>query len=211
MASFNWKNALGGGAIGAGSGAVIGARAGSIVPGGAGIGAGIGAGLGGLAGLFGGGMDKQEEFKQIPLYSQQQQQSMEQLLGQGMQNYNPQAIGDAARYQFQTRMLPQMANQFSGLGDNQISSTGFAQAAAGRGADLESQLAALNSQMAMQQMQMGLQPMFDTMFRPERPSQLSQFTNQLPALAGQLGGQFIKNKYFGNQSPVGAQPGGGIR
>lgn len=205
---FNWRNALGTGAAGAGSGAALGAMAGNAIPipgVGAGIGAGIGAAAGGLSGFFGGASDTPEEFKQIPLYSPQQQQYMEQLLGQGMQNYDPQAIGDAARYQFKSRTVPQMANQFAGLGDNQISSAGFGQAVGSRAADLESQLAALNSQMAMQQMQMGMQPMFDTMFRPERPSQLSQFTRDLLPIAGSLGGQYLRGKYFGNQ------PAGGVR
>jgi hypothetical protein len=197
---FNWKNSFQGAGGGALGGAALGATVGSIVPGiGTGIGAGVGAAAGALAGGLGGGMDTPEEYKQIPLYSPEQQQAMQQLLQQGLQGFNPQAIGDAARYQFNTRTVPQLANQFSGLGDNQIYSAAFGQGYGSRKADLESQIAALNAQMAQQQLSFGLQPMFDTDYRPERPSQLTNFTNQLAPIAGQVGGAYLSNKYFGGQ------------
>lgn len=195
---FNWKNSFATGTGGALSGAALGATLGSAVPGiGTAIGAGVGAAAGGLAGALGGGLDTPEEYKQIPLYSPQQQQAMMQQLQQGQQNFNPQAIGDAARYNFQSRTVPQLLNRFSGLGDNQIYSSGFGSALGGHAADLESQLAALNAQMAQQQLSFGLQPMFDTLYRPERPSQLSNFTNELAPIAGQVGGSYLSNKYFG--------------
>lgn len=205
---FNWRNSFTGGATGALSGAALGATAGTAFGGpvGTGIGAALGAAGGGLAGFFGGGQDIPEEYKQIARFAPEQQQAILQQLQQGQQNFNPQAIGNAARYAFDTRTVPQLANQFSGLGDNQIYSSAFGQAYGGRKADLESQIAALNAQMAQQQLSYGLTPLFDTDYRPAQPSQLTNFTNQLPAIAGQVGGAYLKNKYFGGNQPAKAAP-----
>jgi hypothetical protein len=163
-------NALGGLSGGLG-GAATGASLGSIVPG---IGTAIGAGIGGigglLAGLFGGG--GKGRTRRLPM-NPQEQSVIDMLLGQGQQQLqNPyqgfEPIAQQARSQFAQQTVPGLAERFTSLGENRLSSPQFASQLGQAGAGLEQSLAALQSQYGMQQqgnalrqLELGLRPMYD--------------------------------------------------
>ncbi len=138
----NWAGGLQGGLGGAGAGASIG----SVVPG---IGTAIGAGLGGLggwlAGLFGGG--KNGGVNQAKIRNPEQENILKYLLQQGQQGLqNPSAgfapIAQQARNQFNQQTIPSLAERFSSMGNNSISSPAFASQLGQAGAGLEEALAA---------------------------------------------------------------------
>ncbi len=150
---------FGSGAAGALGGAGTGAAIGSAVPG---IGTALGAGAGGLvgllSGLFGGG--KSGKFKQVPQSPQEQQiYQLLQMLGvQGLQNpyegFEP--IQQYATNQFNSEIIPGLAERFTALGGGQRSSA-FQGALGQAGADLATNLGALRSQYGLQNRQNALQ------------------------------------------------------
>jgi len=134
---------------------------------------------GGLASKFG----KKGRYEKVPLYNEQQQGALNQLLQQGQQNTNFQGIEDRARQQFQTRTVPSIAERFASAGENRASS-GLLGSLGGAGADLESQLGGLRSQYGMQQLQQGLRPQNENVYRPAQPG---FFGGALSGLGGGLG------------------------
>jgi hypothetical protein len=172
----NWLGGLQGSLGGAGTGAAIG----SIVPGiGTAIGAGLGGLVGGLGGLFGGG--EKGGVKQAPNFNPQQQQILSMLLGQGQMNLqNPYAgfedIANYAQNQFNQNIVPSLAERFTSLGNNALSSGAFATQVgqAGRGLGdtlglLRSQYGQQNQQNALQQLALGLSPSFQNFYQQSQP------------------------------------------
>lgn len=168
----NW----GGGGMGALGGAGTGAAIGSMFgPVGTGIGAGIGALGGGLAGLFGGG--KKGGVQQAQRYNPQQQQALALLLGQGSQGLqNPYAgfedISNYATSQFNQNIVPSLAERFSAMGNNSISSPAFASQLGQAGSGLAQALAAMkqqygqkNQQNALSLLALGLSPSFENYYQ----------------------------------------------
>lgn len=172
----NWLGALQGGLGGAGAGAAIG----SVVPGiGTAIGAGLGALGGSLGGLFGGG--KKGGVQQAKIVNPEQENILKYLLQQGQQGLqNPYAgfapLAQQARSQFNQQTVPSLAERFSSMGSNNISSPAFASQLGQAGAGLEEALAALqsqygmkNQQSALQLLALGLSPSFQNFYQGSQP------------------------------------------
>lgn len=184
---FNMGGAFGGGLSGAASGAMLG----SVFPG---VGTAIGAGAGGLAGLLGGGLSgggQQSQYQQVPMYNQNQQSALQQLLSQGLSNYNPEAIANRARSQFNQQTVPGLAERFTSMGQARTSSPAFASQLGQAGSGLEEALAALQSQMGMQQLQFGLQPQFDTHYQPRQSGGIEEILKSLLPMLGTMGGSYM--------------------
>lgn len=144
----------------------------------------------GASGAFGGGIGNfltgsSGRVQRSPLFDDQQESALNQLLSQGMSNQNFDAIENRARQQFQTNTIPSIAERFTGMLPGAASSqrSSAFQAALGRaGSDLESQLAALRGQYGLQQTQMGLTPRFENTYMPGQPGLLQGIASMLPAL-----------------------------
>ncbi len=172
----NWLGGLQGTLGGAGAGAALG----SIVPG---IGTAIGAGAGGLAGLFGGlfGGGEKGGVKQAQTLNPQQQQILSMLLGKGQQNLqNPYAgfedISNYAQNQFHQNIVPSIAERFTSMGNNALSSPNIYSQLGQAGAGLGGQLAAMkqqygqqNQQNALSQLSLGLSPSFQNFYQQSQP------------------------------------------
>jgi len=172
----NWAGGVQGALGGAGAGAAIGSAVPVI---GTAIGAGIGALGGGLAGLFSGG--KKGKVKQVQTLNPQQQSILQYLLQQGQQGLkNPSAgfapIAQQARSQFNQQTVPSLAERFTSMGSNSLSSPAFASQLGQAGAGLEEALAALQSQYGMKNQQqalsmlaLGLSPSFQNFYQGSQP------------------------------------------
>lgn len=173
--AIDWGNLAAGGLAGAGTGATIG----SIVPGiGTGLGALAGGGLGLIGSYFGGG-SKPGGPQRSSAPNQQENSILQYLLSQGQgQLQNPlqgfQPIADRARSQFNKTTIPSLAERFTSLGNNSLSSPSFAHELGQSGVDLEEMLAALgaqygqrNQQNAFSMLSLGLSPAFQTHYQPQ--------------------------------------------
>ena len=172
----NWMGALQGILGGAGSGAALGSSFPVI---GTALGAGVGALGGGFAGLFGGG--KEGGVQQAQTLNPQQQSILQFLLQMGQSGLqNPQQgfapIAQQARDQFNQQTVPSLAERFSSMGNNALSSPSFVSQLGQAGAGLEGNLAALqsqygqqNQQNAMQMLALGLSPSFQNFYQASQP------------------------------------------
>lgn len=172
----NWLGALQGSLGGGGAGAALG----SIVPGiGTAIGGGVGALAGGLGGLLSGG--QKGGIQQAQRFNPQQQNALALLLGQGSQGLqNPYAgfapIAQQARSGFAQQTIPSLAERFTSMGNNALSSPAFASQLGQAGAGLEEALAALQAQYGMKNQQnalsllaLGLSPSFENYYQQSQP------------------------------------------
>jgi hypothetical protein len=217
--AFNFGGASAGGLGGAGTGAAIGS---SFLPG---LGTAIGAGAGGLAGFLSGGLGggKEGKFKQKPM-SDQEQQIMQYLLGSGLQGLqNPyegfQPIQDYATNQFNTDIIPGLAERFSsfgGSGGGQRSSAfqgALGQAGAGLAQNLallKSQYGQQNQQNSLQRLQMGLgQQQQGQYYRPSETgfgeNILDNFRKSLPQILQYLQAQQQNKQQTGNRTQLASQ------
>ena len=111
--------------------------------------------------------------EQIPRFDQPQQAALAQILQSGLQGFNNpyqgfEPIEQYARTQFQQQTVPSLAERFTSLGNNKISSPAFASQLGYAGSNLEQGLAALRSQYGMQNrnqlmqlLELGLTPKFE--------------------------------------------------
>lgn len=164
---------IGGGVTGALGGAGTGAAIGSVIPG---IGTAIGAGVGGLLGLFGGfgGKEKREKIRQQSLLGPEQQALYQQAIDAGLNPGAGGAFGESADYYrnnlsdnpadfeafaapekrfFNEQYIPQLAEQFAGMGAGNLSSSGFRNAAVNAGTDLSERLGAIRANLRQQSAQ----------------------------------------------------------
>lgn len=153
-----------------------------------------------MSSLFGSG-SRQE---QVPKYSSEQQQVLNQILAQamgGMQNptkgFGP--IEEQARMGFRQKTLPSILERFAGMGQNRMSS-GLMGSLGEAGTGLETNLAAMKSQYGLQNqgnlqnlLGMGLTQQFDTIYKPKSPGILGGMMGGLgQGLGGALGGGMLK-------------------
>ena len=115
------------------------------------------------------------------------------LLQQGSQNADFGNIENLYKNQFQSQILPSIAERFTAMGAGGPSSSAFAGAVGQAGSGLASQLAALRSQYGMQQLQTGLRPQFESIYQQRQPG---FGENALLGLI-QAGGPAL-GKYLGN-------------
>lgn len=175
MATSDWGNIVSGGLGGAGAGAALG----SFFPGvGTGVGALLGGGAGALSSYLSGG-SKPGGPQRSSAPSQQENSVLQYLLSQGMNGLqNPQQgfqpIADRARSQFNQQTVPSLAERFTSLGSNALSSPSFANQIGQAGVGLEEILAAMGAQYGQQSNQnslsmlsLGLSPAFQTHYQPQ--------------------------------------------
>lgn len=120
---------------------------------------------GAVAGGLGAALKTKPKATQVPIYRPQQEQGLDDLLGQGLQNSNFDNIDARARKNFNTQTIPGIAERFTSMGNGGQRSSAFQGALGNAGADLESQLGAMRSQYGLQQLGFGLRPRFDTRFQ----------------------------------------------
>ncbi len=156
------------------------------------LGTGGGGLLSGLMGMLGASKQKggvkdflfgsPERDIQYQRYTPEQQGGLDQMLQQGLQNFNPDALENLYTKRFQEDIIPSIAERFTSMGDGQRSSA-FESALGRAGSDLTTQLAGLRSQMGQQQLGYGFSPRFDTAREPGT-------AGFLPGLGGKLLGSF---------------------
>lgn len=133
-----------------------------------------------LSFLFG----QQEQTQQFQNFTPEQQSALEQLLTQGLGNFNYQGLENQARQDFQTKTVPMLAERFSSLGSGAQRSSAFANALGSAGSQLESNLAGLKANIGQQQLGFGLKPRFENAYFPRQAGFLE---NLLSAGAQGLG------------------------
>lgn len=142
-------------------------------------------------------MGTPEKFEQLSLLGPEQQSLYQQLLAATQGEGAGGAFGGAADYyrdllsndsqtfdqmsapemrRFNEQIIPDLAEQFAGMGSGGLSSSGFRNAAVGAGTDLSERLGALRAQLRQQGAQglmglgqQGLQPYKENIFRPGKP------------------------------------------
>jgi hypothetical protein len=154
-----------------------------------------------------------QRIEQVNQFNPQQQSALQSLLGQGMQGMqNPYAgfepIKQQAINQFNQQTIPSLAERFTSMGNNSMTSPLFASQMGQAGAGLSQNLAAMQSQYGMQNrnqmmsmLGMGLTPQNQNFQMDAQQGMLQQL---LPAL-GQMGshalGAFI-NPVGGGMSAI---------
>lgn len=199
--------------------------------GGAGAGAFTKSGRKTLGNFFGG---TPEKHKQISTLLPEQQQLYQQLQNAGLQKGAGGAFGDSADYyrnllsddssdldaftrpemrRFNEQIIPDLAEQFAGMGSGGLSSSGFRNASVNAGADLSERIAAIRANLRQQGAQ-GLQNIGqfglnqfsqDRMTQAGSPGFLSQVAPGLGNAAAQYAGSRVGNSGFGQSSPYGGR------
>ena len=142
------------------------------------------------------GQGQQPQTTQLPNFNPNQQSAFSNLLSQGLQNYNPEAIANRARTDFNQKTIPSIAERFTSMGSgSSLSSPAFASQLGQASAGLEEGLAGLRSNMGLQQLQLGLTPQFENVYQQRQPSALESFSG--PAI------QALLYYLMGNQSQNG--------
>lgn len=144
----------------------------------------------------------------IPRFTQPQMSALSSILGKGqnmlsnlLMGFEP--IENQARQQLQQKTLPSIAERFTSLGNNAMSSPAFLSQLGGAASDLESNIAALKAQFgmqnrnqAMQLLAMGLEPQYQNLRLEAQPGFLGgQFMPALMGLGTELGKSAIQS-YF---------------
>lgn len=176
---------------------------------------GVSAGLLGGSALLGGlsGMTaKRGRWSQQPTMTPQQQGRAEFAGQTGMQQIqNPyqgfQPIAQNVIGQYNRQVVPSLAERFSSMGSNALSSPAFGSELQGAGTDLQERLAAMQAQYGLQQqdlgqrlMGMGQSPQFENQYTAGGPSGFSNLFGGLSQGLGSLGMGGM-NQYF-NPSPL---------
>lgn len=149
---------------------------------------------GGLMSLL--GKSKPAQMTQLPRFSPEQSNMMNQLAQQGMQNVDPAAIQKQAMGKFTSDVMPSIAARFASMGGAGAQrSSAFPAALAGAGAEMQGNIAAMMPQLGLQQLMMGLQPQFDTMRQPEQQGMMqglgsSSFSGGMQSLLPNLDSLF---------------------
>ncbi|HAM52224.1 MAG TPA: hypothetical protein DCP92_16600 [Nitrospiraceae bacterium] len=191
------------------------------------VAAGGGLGLAGLYGFnpkFRGNVNKllfgrPEKFQQRPMFGPEQRPLYEQLQAATMGRGAGGAFGEAGDYyrsllendnetfnamaqpelrRFRQEIIPEISEQFAGMGAGGLSSSGFRNAAVAAGTDLSERLAAMRAQLRgqgaqglMSLGQYGLSPFYENIMRPAQPGLLQSFAGGAGKAAGAyLGGKF---------------------
>lgn len=125
---------------------------------------------GGLMSMF--GKSQPAQTTQIPKFNEQQQNALNQLLGQGLAGLGGNAQENEARRGFAQKTIPTIAERFAGM--DALGSSGFRNSMMSAGADLESSIAGMKQGNLMNLLQLGLQPQNETFYQQERPGMTQQ-------------------------------------
>lgn len=148
--------------------------------------------------------------EQVNRYNPQQQGAFAQLQNMGLQGLrNPyqgfEPIAQRATSQFQQNIVPSLAERFTSMGSNALSSPAFASQLGSAGAGLQEALAGLQSQYGQQQQShfsnllgMGLTPQYESFKMDAEPGLLQQI---LPLL-GRIGGHALGAGLTGGMSTI---------
>lgn len=145
-----------------------------------------------------------ERVAHIPQFTQEQLPVLSQLMQSGLgQLQNPyggfEPLEQQARTNFAQKTVPSLAERFTSMGQNRLTSPLFATQMGQAGAGLEQNLAAMKSMYGMQNraqgldmLQMGLTPQFQNLKMAAQPGAVQGMTSTLlPALVN-AGGEFAK-------------------
>lgn len=143
------------------------------------------------------------------------------LLSDDSEDYNAFAAPEMRRYQEQT--IPDLAEQFAGMGSGALSGSGFRNASVSAGTDLGERLGAIRAQLRQQGAQglqnigsQGLQSFYNNVTQPGTPGFIDYAGPAIGAAATAFGGplagaaaggltNWLTNKSQRNSSPYGGQ------
>jgi len=118
------------------------------------------------------------------------------LLSNNSQNFDQMAAPELRR--FNEQIIPDLAEQFAGMGSGALSSSGFRNAAIGAGTDLSERLGALRAQLRAQGAAglsgvgaQGLGQFNENIFRPETNGLVGNFFEGASRGAGQAAGAYM--------------------
>lgn len=122
------------------------------------------------------------------------------------------AFAAPERRAYNEQIIPDLAEQFAGMGSGNLSSSGFTNAAIGAGTDLTERLAQIRANLRSQSAQglqnigqSGLQPFGQNVIRPATPGFLQSIAPAVGNLVTQGAGQMMNSakNSFGQSSPYG--------
>jgi len=145
-----------------------------------------------------------ERVAHIPLFTNQQLPLLQMLGQQGQQQFmNPYSgfedIAKQATENFNQNTIPSLAERFTSMGQNSLTSPLFASQMGQAGAQMNTQLAAMkqmygnqNRSQALEMLGMGLAPQYQNLKMAAQPGAVSSFMQlAMPALVN-AGGEFAK-------------------
>ena len=169
-------------------------------------------------------------YKQLDLLEKAQQPLKQQLFTASQNQGAGGAYGDAADYyrsllsddnstfnamaapeqrRFNEQIIPDISEQFAGMGSGALSSSGFRNAAVNAGTDLAERLGAIRAQLRQQGAaglmglgQQALQPFKENVYEQRQPGFLESIAPGIGMGLSALGGNWLTNK-FGGSSPYG--------
>jgi hypothetical protein len=178
----------------------------------------IAQGASALAGGLRGATAKSGKMRQFPTVTPEQANTMGWARNFGQQQIqNPYAgfdpIAKRATSMFQQQTLPTLAQRFTGMGENALSSPSYQHQMSGANEDFQERLAALMANYGLHQqslgqglMGMGLYPEFENMYQPPQDTWLSSMFGGLSGAAGASSGMdlaTLMNNQQGNTSNPG--------
>ena len=117
------------------------------------------------SGFFGGTPAYTQQFAR---FNPQQLGAQQNLLGQGLQNTNPDILTQRAQDNFYKNTVPTLAERFTSMGAGGQNSSAFQNALGEAGVGLEGELAGLRSNLGLQQLMHGLTQGYDTVHTPRQ-------------------------------------------
>lgn len=171
---------------------------------------------------------KPQKNYQISTLGPEQQSLKNQLVSSGMRPGAGGAFGTAADYyrnllsdnssdmnafaapemrQFREQLIPDLAEQFAGMGSGALSSSGFRNASVNAATDLSERLGAIRAQLRQQGAaglqnigSQGLQSFYNNVTQPATPGLLDYAAQGVGSLFPGLAGDYMRNR---NSSPYG--------
>lgn len=130
------------------------------------------------------------------------------LLSDDNSTFNAFAAPEQRR--FNEQIIPDLAEQFAGMGSGGLSSSGFRNAAVSAGTDLAERLGAIRANLRQQGAagltgigQQSLQPFKENIYRPPQSGFIEQVAPIAGAALGAYGGNWLNTSRFGKSSPFG--------
>lgn len=130
------------------------------------------------------------------------------LLSDDNSTFNAFAAPEQRR--FNEQIIPDLAEQFAGMGSGALSSSGFRNAAINAGTDLSERLGAIRAQLRQQGAagltgigQQALQPFKENIYRPPQSGFIEQVAPVAGAALGAYGGNWLNASSFGKSNPYG--------